>query len=348
MDLLSCLTEIFESKEFPSYDCLFELISKTLCLLENEDSFYRPKEKSEQKLSGGLLNFCTKEEDLNNENGQNQKTVIVVPDLHARAYFLLDILNYKIKIKDSECSVLEACQKKLIYLVCVGDVFHSETRNCARWKKAYAQYKNGVIFSPEMSEEMLENLKLFKMLMTLKLNCPENFHLLKGNHENVLNEEGRGNHPFYKFAREGEMFYRFLFEQYDDAIIYLWSCLEHALPLCAVFDNLVVSHAEPAVVLTKSKIINYRKNSQAVYALTWTANGEAVKGSVSKTIKNLVGKNLKNVVWIGGHRPVLKNVELRQSGKYIQIHNPEKENIAVVRPGTKFNPETDIVCVSGE
>lgn len=336
MDLRSYLSAIYDSKDFPSYDCLFELISKALSLLENEDSSYRPKEKSEQKISGGLLNFCAKSE----------KPVIVVPDLHARAYFLQDILNYKIKIQETEFSVLEACQKKLIYLVCVGDVFHSEMRSYARWKKAYAQYKNGVIFSPEMNEEMLENLKLFSMILTLKLNCPESFHLLKGNHENVLNEEGRGNHPFYKIAREGEMFYRFLFEKYDDAVIYLWSCLEHALPLCAVFNNLVVSHAEPAVVLTKTKIINYRKFPEAVYALTWTANDEAQKGSVSKTIKNLVGKNLKNVVWIGGHRPVRETVELRQRGKYIQIHNPEKENIAIVSPKRKFNPETDIICVA--
>ena len=186
------------------------------------------------------------------------------------------------------------------------------------------------------------------MILKLKLSCPENFHCLKGNHENILNEEGRGNHPFYKMAAEGEMFYQFMSEQYDDAVIYILSCLEHALPLCAVFPNLVISHAEPFFELTRSKIINYRKFPEVTLALTWTANGEAKKDSVSESIKNLLGKNCENAVWIGGHRPVKNKYGLRQNGKYVQIHNPDEENIAVVKPDRKFNPETDILRVDVE
>ena len=337
MDLRTELFNACNSKDFPSHEDLFRLVSKAVNLLENEDESYRPREKSKEKFSGGLLNFCSREP---------QRPVLVIPDLHARTYFLWHVLNYKISLEGTEVTVLEACEKNLIYLVCVGDIFHSEARCYARWKKAYAEYRNGVILSREMQEEMLENLNLLVMILKLKLACPESFHCLKGNHENVLNEEGRGNHPFYKIAREGEMFHRFLFEKYDDAIIWLLSCFEHSLPLCAVFPNLVVSHAEPCTVLTKSKIINYRKNPEAVLALTWTANGEAAVGSVSKTVKNLVGKNCRQVVWIAGHRPVHGKFALRQRGKFVQIHNPDEENIAVVTPGTKFNPENDMLTVN--
>ena len=221
-------------------------------------------------------------------------------------------------------------------------------RTIAEQLRDQKNWKIGVITSEAMNQEMLENMKVLQMILKLKLSCPENFHCLKGNHENILNEEGRGNHPFYKMAAEGEMFYQFMSEQYDDAVIYILSCLEHALPLCAVFPNLVISHAEPFFELTRSKIINYRKFPEVTLALTWTANGEAKKNSVSESIKNLLGKNCENAVWIGGHRPVKNKYGLRQNGKYVQIHNPDEENIAVVKPDRKFNPETDILRVDVE
>ena len=335
MSLRDTLFDYYKSSSLPSYDDLINLIEQCGALLENEDPSYRPREKNGEHYSGGLLSF------LDN----HEKPVIVVPDLHARAYFLWNILEYKISINSIEISILEALEQKLIYVICVGDIFHSEMRSFERWKKAFAHYKNGNILSKEMSDEVLENLNLLQMIMTLKLNCPQNFHCLKGNHENILNEEGRGNHAFYKMAAEGEMFYRFMAEKYDDALIYLLSCFEHSLPLCAVFPNLVVSHAEPAFTLNKSKIINYRENPDVVLALTWTGNNQSETGSVSKSIKNLIGKNLRMVLWLGGHRPVSGRYFKRQRGKYIQIHNPDEQNIALVQPDVKFNPETNIVSV---
>lgn len=364
MDLKTELFNIYRSEDFPEYDDFMHLLEKALNLLENENSLYRPKEKYGEKFSGGLLDFCSEK-----KFGKEKKPVVVIPDIHAREYFLWHILNFEIELEDlnktsasekksgqenEDClisekmSILEACQKKLIYLVCVGDIFHSELRCYDRWKEAFAEFNRGVIKSEAMNQEMLENLKVLQMILKLKLSCPENFHCLKGNHENILNEEGRGNHPFYKMAAEGEMFYQFMSEQYDDAVLYILSCLEHALPLCAVFPNLVISHAEPFFELTRSKIINYRKFPEVTLALTWTANGEAKKDSVSESIKNLLGKNCENAVWIGGHRPVKNKYGLRQNGKYVQIHNPDEENIAVVKPDRKFNPETDILRVDVE
>lgn len=336
MALRDELLNFLNSVSLPEYSSFMKLLEKSVYLLENEDSSYRPREKSYEKLSGGLLNFCGQE---------IQKPVVVVPDIHARGYFFMHLLDWKINIDGNEISLLEACEKKLVFLVCVGDLFHSEMRCYQRWKKAYAQFKDGVLESKEMICEMIENLSLLQMVLTLKLSCPGSFHCLKGNHENVLNEEGRGNHPFYKMAAEGEMFFRFMADTYDDALLYLFSCFEHALPLCAVFPNLVVSHAEPAFPVTKTKIINYRMWPEIVLALTWTRNGEAQPGSVSKSIRNLVGKNCRNVVWLAGHRPVSGKFQIRQRGKFVQIHNPDAENVAVVFPNERFNPENDIFSV---
>lgn len=339
MSLRDELLALCKSNSLPDYSSMMDLSSACVSLLENEDISYRPRERYGKRLSGGLLNFCKEESDL---------PVLVIPDIHARFYFLMHILDFKINLSSGSMSVFEALKKNLIYVVCVGDLFHSEMRSYARWKKAYSAFKNGDFTSDEMCEEMVENLKTVQIVMKLKLAFPKNFHCLKGNHENILNEEGRGNHSFYKMALEGEMFYRFMSEKYDDALIYLLSCFEHALPLCAVFPNLVVSHAEPAYTLNKTKIINFRDNPDVVLALTWTANDRAEVGSVSKSVRNLVGKNCAKVVWIGGHRPVVQRYALRQRGKYIQIHNPNMENIAFVRPVQKFDPKTDILTVFEE
>ncbi len=337
MDLIKELFSIYSSNKLPSHSLLVESLDRCVNVLECEDSSYRPKEKNKKKSSGGLLNFCSQDFD---------KPVIVVPDLHARGYFLLNVLRSKISLADgNSISIIDGIASNKIILVCVGDIFHSESRCYARWQRAYSDYLKDNIASPEMCEEMKENLNLLMMILKLKTIFPSSFHCLKGNHENILNEEGRGNHPFYKMAAEGDMFYKFLSLEYDDVLIYLLSIFEHLLPVCAVFPNLIVSHAEPAFTMTKSKIINYSQHDEVIYGLTWTENDKAQKSSVSKSIKNLVGKNCRNVVWIGGHRPVHEKYVLRQRGKFIQIHNPNQQNIAVVFPGIKFNPETNIYSV---
>ena len=343
------LQTYFDSQRLPEQIVLLELLEKFVNTLENETDFYRPTETIEKigkkvALPGGLLDFSK----------IGQLPVIVIPDLHARRNFLLDVLDYKIanpSEKDTEKSkltILECLEQKLIYVVCLGDFFHSEARGAERWFRAYKDFKNGNFIGKAMSEEMIENLNLLLMLSELKYAFNENFHCLKGNHENVTNEYGNGNLPFYKFADEGNMFHGFLEEFYSDALIYLWSAFEHSLPICAVFKNVVISHAEPAFAFSRSEIINYRKNPSVILGLTWTANGEAEIDSVRATIKNLFGKNKNDVFWLSGHRPVKGKYELRQNGALVQFHNPAQENIAFVRVDKKFEADKDIISVDGD
>ena len=36
---------------------------------------------------------------------------------------------------------------------------------------------------------------------------------------------------------------------------------------------------------------------------------------------------------------------LRQDGAYVQLHNPQEMNVALVVPGKKFDPEKDIISL---
>lgn len=336
MDLRGELQQIFDSRTLPDGETLLGALDFAVDLLQKEDSSFRPEEDCDEGFSGGLIDFSSSPE----------LPLVVIPDIHARGQFFLDVLDSKIAVKDGaeKATVLEALEKGLAYAVSLGDLFHSEGRAAQRWNTAYEKFRADDFSSEEMTEEMLENINLLRMVLKVKCACPKFFHVLKGNHENILNEEGNGNHPFYKIASEGEMMYWFLKDVYDDALIYLWSCFEHSLPVCAVFHSAVLSHAEPRRALLKDEIINCRKNPGVILDLTWTGNGFAEEDSVSKTIKNLTGRK-SGFVWISGHRPVKEMFGVRQKGLLFQIHNPSLENAAVIYPGRKFNPEKDIVSV---
>ena len=58
----------------------------------------------------------------------------------------------------------------------------------------------------------------------------------------------------------------------------------------------------------------------------------------------LVQKN-EDSVYFAGHRPIFGKYNLLNDARFIQIHNPEEQNVVLVYPDRKFNPETDIVCV---
>lgn len=350
-ELKILLQRYYDSKVLPSYNTLFSLLDSAISVLEGESSRYRPKGKN--KACGGLLDFS--------ETEFSSLPVVVVPDIHARGKFFLDILNYRFSGNSSFdsypslrlCSgktILECIESGRLILCCVGDMFHSESKYRQRWIDAFEQSSHGNLVNEYMTAEMIENLSLLEMILSLKSAYPTFFHVLKGNHENILNENSvfqYGNVPFRKFCDEGNMVCDFLQNRYDDLILHEISCFEKNLPVCAVFNKCVVSHAEPLRKYSRSEIINYHeKNSQVCFGLTWTANDKAEKDSVMNSMKNLLPKKLvKDSVWISGHRPVIENYALRQDGHLIQIHNPDMENVCIVLPEKKFDPDINIVNV---
>lgn len=368
------IRNILNQKKLPDYADFFEVLNEVTEVLENESEFFRPK--NDKGKCGSLIDF------------QNEdKLTLVVPDLHARPDFLLDILSADVKkfVDENELdflfcgksrtdcvkcgnSVFEMLQNDLIRLVFVGDILHSEN-NRNRWYQIEDEFEQKNYSGEKMCIEMGEGLSVLFSLCRLKASFPKNIHILKGNHENILNKTGNGDFGFKKFVDEGEMCRLFVQNYYGDDILFLIHCFEKELPLVFVSKNAVVSHAEPKTAFSRKEIINARNNAEIIYGFTWTANGEAEEGSVGQIIKNLVcdaeketeienkdeiqtefenenvNQDENNYVYLAGHRPVKDNFELRQGGKFIQIHNVKKQNVAVVKFWKKFSPENDIVSV---
>ncbi len=333
MILFQDIKNILTSASLPSYDRFFEILNDASECLENEKTDYRAGGAGGH--GGSLLDFHNDELPL-----------IVIPDFHARPYFLLNILEYQIF---EDANVFEAVAAGRLRLLSVGDIMHTERGTRERWAAAHVEFLKDIFTGPAISAEMQDGLSLVCALLELKKAFPAYVHILKGNHENILNETGGGDFSFMKFVDEGEMCRCFVQEYYGDDILYLMNCVEKSLPLFYFGKRCSVSHAEPARAFTRQELIDAKIYEDVVRGLIWTGNGEAEERSARETVQNLFdnteGCIPKGYLYLGGHRPVQGNYKVLQDGFYIQIHNPGKQNIAFVHPDRKFDPEKDFIEV---
>lgn len=329
----------------PDKEAYAALIRRATEVLKNEDPLYRPRD--ERNRPGGIIRL-------------NDRPTLIIPDLHARPWFLLHVLAYRPEIErraddlDETASAADAAdaaegptvgellQRGEIQIICVGDGFHGESRAAQRWKKAFKEFSSKYRRHSAMDEEMRESLGLMEIVMQLKIMRPDSFHFLKGNHENILNEEGRGNHPFRKFAFEGEMVREWVLKFYGEEFINAFAEMEHEFPLLAVDGTFMVSHAEPQRYFTHEEVIRYREYDDVVLGLTWTPNDGAEAGSVEQMISEYCS-HPDGARYFGGHRPVQGSFNLRAGDKYIQLHNPGTYSFALVTPGITPDPLRDII-----
>ena len=97
------------------------------------------------------------------------------------------------------------------------------------------------------------------------------------------------------------------------------------------------------MLFNKDEIIEYRNNPQVTEGLTWTANDASLPGSVDNMIGTFIDESLQGrSFYFGGHRPIRGNYNLRANGRYIQIHNPDKFQMALIDTGRDIDPDRDI------
>ncbi|MFP4618261.1 MAG: hypothetical protein ACLFMZ_05400 [Spirochaetaceae bacterium] len=324
------LIEIAQRAGLPEREAYTALVHHTTEILRNEDPLYRPRD--ERNRPGGLLRL-------------NDRPTILVPDLHARPWFLLQVLAYRPEGLPANPTTAELLKRGELQMVCVGDGFHGESRAAQRWKKAFKEFTGKYHRHAAMDEEMRESLSLMEIVMQLKVMRPDSFHFLKGNHENILNEEGRGNHPFRKFAFEGEMVKEWVLKFYGEEFLSSFAEMEHELPLLAADGTFMVSHAEPQRYFTREEVIRYRQYDDVVLGLTWTPNDGAEEGSVHRMIADYCSSP-EQARYFGGHRPVEGTYGLRAEDRYVQLHNPETCSFALLQPGIPPDPGKDIRVIS--
>ena len=305
-----------------------------LCeVLEHEEDDRRPRDDSGR--TGGLVRLIPR------------IPTVVLPDIHARIDLLVNAIGSAFPEHGIDEPLLQAIDGGRAQLVMVGDYVHGEARVRERWLAAFGEFQDGFRRREAMDAEMYESLSVLQIVSLLKRAYPDRIHGLKGNHENIANEEGRGNHQFGKFAYEGAMVAEYMHRFYRGAAFDAVYRFEHDLPLLAAGDTYIVTHAEPAECFTVDEILNYRDNPYVVEGLTWTDNDAAEPGSVADTRANVLPEvPVEDAIHLGGHRPVSGLYALRADGRYVQFHNPGRLIAAILPTARRFDPDTDVVEVS--
>src|SRR5579884_222064 len=117
---------------------------------------------------------------------------IVIPDIHARRGLLLDVLSHSIREGPYRGQqIFELLQSGFINVVCVGDIVHSEER--ADW----VINDDGDWTTELLDKEMIRSLGTALIIMYLKMQYPEHFHCLRGNHDDMVGELAK---DFRKFV----------------------------------------------------------------------------------------------------------------------------------------------------
>ncbi len=319
------LSEIYHGSGPPEPAVYGKLVESALAVLAREPAEVRPADANGRP--GGLVQLA-------------RLPTVVVPDIHARMDFLLSVLGWEV---EEGCRVIELLQAGRMQVVCLGDGVHAEGRASRRWRAALKEFQDGYQSHESMDEEMRESLGVMGMVMEIKRAFPSHFHFLKGNHENIGNESGSGNRPFRKYALEGLMVLAYMLQFYGPALVSDYARFEKELPLLAVGSGFLLSHAEPARFFPRERVIGYRDDPEVVAGLTWTDNDEAEPGSVARMLAGYLGEEAaQDAYYFGGHRPAIGAYRLRAEGRYVQIHDPDRFVVALLRPSGGIEPARDV------
>ena len=324
---LQSLAEIHRRTDPPEDEAYLRLLHQVQNVLNGEEESLRPRD--EKRRPGGVVQLFT---DI---------PTILVPDLHARTDFLYSVFATRV---GGEYTLAEKLNRGEIQVVCVGDAFHSERRGAARWQEALKEFKEGFKKHKQMDAEMRDSFGVMEMVILAKIAFPRHFHFLKGNHENIANESGEGNHGFRKYALEGPMVFDYVKRFYGEHFLQTYYEFEKNLPLLTVGNSFLVSHAEPATFYDRRRITNYRDDPEVIEGLTWTDNDDAEEGSVEEMLQHFLGPDgATDAIYFGGHRPVGELYKLRANNRFVQFHNPDRFILVRIIDGRSFDVSRDVV-----
>jgi hypothetical protein len=159
---------------------------------------------------------------------------------------------------------------------------------------------------------------------------------LKGNHDNVLNSEERGNRRVKKRVSrpgEGEITRVWALARLGAALTGKYAAWESHLPLLAVFDSedglrFVASHTEPGGPYTREEI--ERGEDEVVHGLTWTRDGGRFAPDV---LRSIFGPRWEGATYFASHTASEEGVVRVPDNRLVIVNKPRHLVAALVRPG---------------
>ncbi len=221
------------------------------------------REKDSTGIAGGLLDL------------PNDKSTVIVGDLHAQINNLLKIL--------SENHILECLEKDTVNLLILGDAVHSEVDNDL--------------------EKMDSSVLIMDIIFRLKLRFPKNVFYLRGNHDSFDHEISKKGVP------QGMLLKKRLKALRGKDYLDEMETFYDLLPYVAKSDEFIACHAgPPSRQMSVEEIINLREHPKRAKELVTSRlkhpnkPGGYSKGDIKKLRKSLGAQ--KRTPIIVGHTPL--------------------------------------------
>jgi hypothetical protein len=294
---------------------------------------------------------------------------LILPDLHARRALLIDVLSTS--LTDGPYAgrqVFELLQEGRINIVCVGDIVHSEERS------DWVINNDGEWTQELLEREMVRSLGAGMMIMYLKLQYPDHFYCLRGNHDDIAGELAEDFRKFVglKYVNdellfvdgrpvvtgdkgESKLVREWVLQRADwgQPFLHTWAQFERSLPLFAQASYYVISHSLPLIPLSEAEIRDPHRPREIALELTSRRGIDAT--AIYGTLENL---GLKEQVkrWFHGHSQVAPDTndgkyEESLAGLVVRLNNPRRYVFAYVPASDNerlFDPAQDVYIKSPE
>lgn len=285
---------------------------------------------------------------------------VIIPDLHARREMLSAILSARVS---AGLQVFDLLQKGLMNVVCVGDIVHSETRS------DWVINNDGQWSQELLDKEMVRSLGAGAMIMYLKIQYPEHFHCLRGNHDDIAGELATDFRKFVglKYDERNELVladgrpvltgdrgesrlvrdWILARQGWGTAFLQTWAQFERSLPLFAQAPYYVISHSLPRIPLTAAQIRDVHRPREI--SLELTSRRGIDPAAIHDTLANL-GLTEHTRRWFHGHSQVTPDVnggkyEESLDGLIVRLNNPRQYVFAYVPASNSarlFDPSQDV------
>jgi hypothetical protein len=298
-----------------------------------------PKEKYMASIDAAIE--VLKKESGVVELARKDVPTIVVSDLHARKEFIGNLLLGEYQGEP----VLDLLAQGRLNIVCVGDGLHTERSE--NWD------------NDDMNKEMAAGLNTMAIVMELKTMFPNNFHFLRGNHDDVdgldfaknVKEPGGESRKVREWMKQYGQGFNFL-----DA----YRHFESQLPYIVTGRDYLIEHSAPGGESGEAwelpSIDKIRAKDDAVKLnLTWTDNAAASHADMaeiarlSASLKSELGLPANAKMFIG-HRNSQVDGKLYRSqynGELIQVNDDKQMLITIIPPDGSFDPDKHVIAFNG-
>jgi SulP family sulfate permease len=268
------------------------------------------------------------------------KPVLIVSDSHAQRNALGKLLG---QTYIGESTNLASIVRGKLQVLLLGDVLHSESKS--RWQAVsdefvtqFASEGDEVGPTPSMDREMANSFGLAAMILTLQRSAP-GVHLLKGNHDNLLNASTQGNGEIIKHASwpgEGEIARAWTVLRFGSSFAGKYANWENRLPIFAIYHDrddglkFVASHTEPNKAYTLEQI--KQRTDEVVFGLTWTRNEGIFARDV---LRDVFGRDWMRACYFVSHTGSDEGIIAVPRNNLVIVNKPRHLVAALVRPGVR-------------